>query len=72
MQPYEKVELRKRHIIINNFIGGIAWGLGATIGLAIILTIIGFIVSKIDLIPIIGKVISDGFDQAIKNNPRFK
>lgn len=71
-EPYEKVEIKKRHIIINNFLGGIAWGLGATIGLAIVLAIIGFIMSKIGFIPVIGKLISDGFEQALKNSPRFR
>lgn len=72
MQQYEKVTMNRKHIIVNNFIGGISWGLGATIGLAIILAILGFVVSKIDLVPVIGNAISNGFDTAIKNNPRFR
>lgn len=71
MQPYEKVEKSKKQIIINNFLGGIAWGVGATIGLAIFLVIIGFAISKINLVPVIGNIISAGIEQAIKNSPNF-
>lgn len=67
MEPFEKVERSKKQIIINNFLGGIAWGLGATIGLTALLAIIGFLVSKIDWMPIIGNVISTGFESAIQS-----
>lgn len=72
MQNYEKITMSKRQIIVNNFLGGIAWGLGATIGLAILLTIIGFAISKIDWIPIVGNTIYNGFNQALKNNPGLR
>lgn len=71
MQPFEKVEMSRKQIIINNFLGGIAWGLGATIGLGILLAILGFVISKVDLVPIIGNAVSQGFEQALKNNPRY-
>ncbi len=71
MQPYEKVQLNKKQIIINNFLGGISWGVGATIGLAIFLAIVGFAISKIDLVPVIGNIISAGIQQAVKNSPNF-
>lgn len=58
MQPYEKVTMNKRHIIINNFIGGISWGLGATLGLAIVLTVLGFILSKMNWIPVVGDFVT--------------
>lgn len=57
-EPYERVVMRKRHIILNNFIGGISWGLGATLGLAIVLTVLGFILSKLDWIPVVGEFVS--------------
>ena len=70
-EPYEKVTMRKRHIIINNFLGGISWGLGATIGLGIVLTILGIILSKINLVPIVGNFISAVLESALKNNPHL-
>lgn len=71
MQPYEKVERSKKHIIINNFIGGISWGLGVTIGVGILLTILGFFLSKVNLVPFIGQFLSASIDSAFKNNPHL-
>lgn len=50
LQPYKS----RWKILIDNFLGGLAWGLGSFIGLAILAVIAGFVISKIDLIPIIG------------------
>lgn len=58
MQPFEKVERSRKQIIANNFLGGIAWGLGATIGLTVVLAVLGFVLSKANLIPIIGDFIT--------------
>lgn len=54
MQPHEAVYRGRKQMIVNNFIGGIFWGLGATVGVSIILAILGLILSKINLIPFIG------------------
>lgn len=70
MEPFEKVERSKKSIIVNNFLGGIAWGLGATIGLTALLALIGFAVSRVDWVPVLGNVVSTGFEQAIQNQLR--
>lgn len=57
MEPYEKVERSKKDIIINNFLGGIAWGLGVTVGLTIILAAIGLAFSSF-VIPAVNNFIS--------------
>lgn len=66
MQPYEKVERSKKHIIINNFVGGISWGLGATLGLAIVLAILGLVINNLGFVPFLGDFISDFFMSATK------
>lgn len=71
MEPYKNVERSKKQIIINNFIGGVSWGLGVTLGLGILLAIFGFILSKVNLVPFIGQSISTGIEGALKNNPQF-
>lgn len=58
MERHEIIHKNKKQIIINNFIGGIAWGLGATIGVAIFFTILGFLLSKINWIPFIGDFVT--------------
>lgn len=34
--------LSKKNILVNNFIGGLAWGLGTVIGATIIVAILGY------------------------------
>jgi predicted PurR-regulated permease PerM len=59
MQKYNEVsETSRKKIIINNFIGGISWALGSTIGLTIFATLVTFLLGKIDLIPVIGSYIA--------------
>jgi len=55
MEKSEKIyEKRLRTILWHNFLAGVAWGLGITVGATIFLAIGAFILSKINLIPIIG------------------
>ncbi len=50
MQPYKT----KKQIVVDNFIGGIAWSLGTIVGFALLAIVIGFLISRINLVPIIG------------------
>lgn len=68
-QNYEKVTLSRRQIIVNNFLGGISWGLGTTIGLSIFLVVTGIVLSRINLIPIIGDWLSQIINSATIKNP---
>lgn len=38
----------------NHFVGGIAWGIGTSIGIVIGLSIFAYIVTKINFVPVIG------------------
>lgn len=53
-EDHLRIYKKKRHIMLDNFLGGIAWGLGTVVGISLIAVIAGFLISKIDLIPIIG------------------
>lgn len=59
MQRYERVHRSKKEMLINNFLGGIAWGLGTTFGVAIILAILGFLSKEINLIPFVGNFVTE-------------
>ena len=60
MEKYKAVEeTNKRTIMVNNFIGGLFFALGSTIGLAIIVTILTFLLSKVNLIPVIGTYLAE-------------
>ncbi len=67
-QKYEGVILSRRQIFTNNLLGGFAWGIGATIGLAIFFAILGFIASRADLVPVVGSFVSQVLDFVIKKN----
>ena len=56
-QPYDKVRLGRKSIFINNFIGGIGWSLGATIGVSLIIAVITLVLKQISLTPYIGNFI---------------
>ena len=71
-QKYENTSVSKKNLFINNFLGGVAWGLGATIGVALILTILGFIAQAVNPIPVIGTFISHLIDYVLQTNKHFK
>jgi len=72
-QHYEKAsqKLSFRQILWNNFLAGIAWALGATIGLSIIFALFGLLSKNVDFIPIVGSFISDVIDFIIQTNPNL-
>ena len=51
LQPYKS----RSKILFDNFLGGFAWSLGTFIGLGLLTVVVGYFLSKIDLVPIIGK-----------------
>ncbi|MBI2327646.1 hypothetical protein HYU92_05010 [Candidatus Curtissbacteria bacterium] len=54
LKPYKG----KGAIFFDNFLGGFAWSFGSLIGLALIAVFVGYLISQIDLIPIIGGFIA--------------
>lgn len=71
-QYYESVTLSRKNIIINNFLGGIAWAVGTTVGLTIIVALLGFSVRQIGgFIPIIGRFVIQISDFVAANSKLF-
>ncbi len=72
-QHYEKAsqKLSFKQILWNNFIAGVAWALGATIGISIIFALLGLLSKNVNFIPLIGSFISDVIDFILKNNPNL-
>lgn len=71
MQKYEGVQKPIKQIFITNLLGGIAWGLGATVGVSLILAILGIILKKVDLIPFFGNFASQIITYVLQNNPHL-
>lgn len=60
MQNYEKNlrQITKKQIFFNNFLGGVAWGIGSALGAAIFVLILGYMFSKINIIPVVGSFVA--------------
>lgn len=64
---YKNVERSFGRMIIYNFFGGIAWGLGVLIGTTIIFALIAYFVTKIDFVPIFGEYAARVIENAQTN-----
>ncbi len=71
MEKHEHVHKTRTEIFFNNFLGGIAWGLGATFGVSIILGIFVFILSKINFVPVVGNFASNVVNYVLLSNPHL-
>ena len=71
MERQEYIHKTRAQIFFNNFLGGIAWGLGATIGISIFFAIVAFLISKVDLIPVVGSFVSKVLGYVLQNNPNL-
>jgi len=72
LQPYENSsKLSRKEIIINNFFGGIAWALGATIGLSFIFTLLGILAKNVNIVPFVGSFVSQVINFVLANNPNL-
>jgi hypothetical protein len=71
-QPYERSsKLRLPEIIFNNFIGGISWGIGATVGVAVFFAILTLIAKNVNLVPVVGSFVSDVINFILATNPNL-
>jgi hypothetical protein len=67
-EKHELVYRGKRQMMLNNFLGGIAWALGATVGLSLIIGVLTLIAKQVDLIPIVGSFVSEIIDYVLNYN----
>jgi hypothetical protein len=47
----------KKKIMVNSFLGGIMWGVGSALGAFLIIAVLGFVLSRIDVVPFIADFI---------------
>lgn len=50
-----------KQLVIDNFIAGIAWGLGSVIGATLVFAVLGFVLSQTQELPFIGQIIENIF-----------
>lgn len=68
-EKYNKIYRSLPRMLLNNFLGGIAWSLGTFFGAAVVVGIIIFVLSKINLVPIIGSWIAQIMQDATSRLP---
>ena len=64
---YIEVSQSGRQRFLLGLIGGLGWGIGITIGTSLLLLLIGFIVSKIDFVPVLGNFLAQVIESAQTN-----
>ncbi len=70
MQKYEEVRLKSRkQMMLDNFLGGLMWALGGTIGLSLFIAVIGLLTKQLHLVPFIGSFVSDITKFVMEKNP---
>lgn len=71
MERYERVDKKRKTIFIDNFIGGIAWALGATVGLSILVAVLTIILKNSNVIPYVGNFVAGIIQFVITKNPNL-
>ena len=69
-QPFERAnaKLTTKEIMMNNFIGGIFWALGATVGISLLFALLTVIAKQINFVPIVGSFVSNILTFVLQNN----
>lgn len=71
LQHFEQLRDSRKNIMINNFLGGLSWAVGTTVGLTVVLTLLGLILRQISLVPVIGSFVVQITDFVSQNSRSF-
>ena len=66
---FDHLHKNKKEIFVNNLIGGLAWGIGATLGLSLLIAGLGIIANYLDLVPIVGNFVADVVSFILNKHP---
>lgn len=67
MAKFEQTTKNLREILLNNFIGGLAWAVGVTVGFSLIIFLLANVFRNVGWIPFIGNFISDLTSYVLSN-----
>lgn len=68
-EPMDKVHRPLQQMLWQNFLGGVAWALGVTLGLTVVVTLVGFLLAQLDFVPIVGDL-ATGIVQFVEENKK--
>lgn len=72
---HTRVTMPLHQIVLNNFLGGVAWGVGTVVGASVVVGTIIWILNQIGLFHLIGSSIQsfqDTFRQSVESLPKFR
>lgn len=72
MGDIKGVYRNRRKMLIDNLLGGIFWSIGVWIGTTFVITILLFLLAKIDFVPVVGDFVAKVMSHAVKVNSPFK
>ncbi len=58
----------KRNFFLRNFVGGMIYGIGATVGVSLFLLFLGFIAHLLGALPFIGQFLGSFVNEVTKNS----
>ncbi|MEX0621623.1 MAG: DUF5665 domain-containing protein [Candidatus Woykebacteria bacterium] len=56
---HTRVHISTGKMVLNNFLGGLAWGFGTVLGATVVVGLGIFVLSKLNTVPILGEFISN-------------
>jgi hypothetical protein len=71
-QRYDAVTASRKRIVINNFLGGISWALGTTVGFSLVVAIAGIILKQVGVVPFFGNLVIQISDFVGQNMSRAR
>lgn len=56
---HTRIHISTWRMILNNFLGGLAWGFGTVLGATVVVGLVVLIISRLGGVPLIGSFFSD-------------
>lgn len=56
-EPHNQVYRSRRKIMIDNFLGGISWGVGSAVGATLVVSILALLLAQSTQLPLVGKIV---------------
>ena len=68
-ERYEKVYRSRKSLMLNNFLGGVMWGLGSVIGATVVVALLGFVIVQTRRLPFLGDLVEIGMESILEAEP---